>query len=378
MAPYQAPSQPSQEQLERRRLVGVNAETVTDVSSVDFPGHYPGEDHSWDAAKFRDNFQVKFYQNDPLESSFSLIGLDASVANAFRRILLSEIWTLAIEYVFVYNNTSIIQDEVLAQRLGLIPFKGNKKGLRDFLRPYHKPEEGSGEKIEGYDYNTIILALKIECTRNDQAARGETNPHKAYHNAHVYAKDIVFKPYGEQTKYFSGEGAIQPTNPDILIAKMRPGQCIDVEMHAVMGIGSDHAKFSPVATASYRLLPSIQILKPIIGKDAKKFAACFPQGVIDLEPVTKKDASKKGSGFEGHEGEMKAVVKDAMKDTVSRECLRHKEFEGKVKLGRVRDHFIFSIESLGQFDSEELFIESIQVLRKKCLALKENLSNMVR
>ncbi|KAE8442304.1 hypothetical protein EG329_003504 [Mollisiaceae sp. DMI_Dod_QoI] len=374
MAPYQ----PSQEELNRRRLVGVNAETVTDVTSTDYPGHYPGEDNSWDPVKFKENFQVQFYQNDPLESSFSLIGIDASVANAFRRILLSEIWSLAIEYVFVNNNTSIVQDEVLAQRLGLIPFKGSKEGLRTFMRPFHKPEDGSNEEVKGVDFDTIVLELKVECTRNEQAARGETDPAKAYHNAHVYAKDIVFKPYGEQAKYFVGDDAIQPTNPDILIAKLRPGQCIDVVMHAVMGVGSDHAKFSPVATASYRLLPSIQILKPIIGKDALKFARCFPKGVIELEPVTKAEAAKKGSGYEGHDGENKAVVKNPMKDTVSRECLRHAEFEGKVKLGRVRDHFIFSIESLGQFDSEELFIESIQVLRRKCLALKENLSNMVR
>ncbi|KAF8863442.1 putative DNA-directed RNA polymerase I and III subunit Rpc40 [Acephala macrosclerotiorum] len=374
MAPYQ----PSQEELDRRRLVGVNAETVTDVTSTDYPGHYPGEDNSWDAAKFKKNFLVQFYQNDPLESSFSLIGIDASVANAFRRILLSEIWTLAVEYVFVYNNTSIVQDEVLAQRLGLIPFKGSKEGLRQFLKPFIKPEEGSGEEVKAYDYNTIVLELKIECMRNELAARGETDPHKAYHNAHVYAKDIKFKPYGGQLKYFEGEGAIQPTNPDILIAKMRPGQQIDVELHAVMGVGSDHAKFSPVATASYRLLPSIQILKPITGKDAEKFKACFPRGVIELEPVSAKEAAKKGSGYEGHEGEMKAVVKDPMKDTVSRECLRHAEFEGKVKLGRIRDHFIFSIESLGQFDSDELFLESVQVLKRKCLALKGNLSSMVR
>lgn len=340
--------------------------------------HYPGEDHAWDAAKFQENFQVQFYQNDPFESSFSLIGIDASIANAFRRILLSEVRTLAIEYVFVYNNTSIIQDEVLAQRLGLIPLKGSKQGLLEFMKTFHKPEEGCGEEVQAYDYNTIVLELKIECTRNEQAARGETDPLRAYHNAHVYAKDIKFKPYGGQTNYFVGENAIQPTNPGILIAKLRPGQCIDVEMHAVMGVGSDHAKFSPVATASYRLLPSIQILKPILGKDAEKFARCFPKGVIGLEPVTKKEATQKGSGYEGCEGENKAVVKDSMKDTVSRECLRHEEFEGKVRLGRVRDHFIFSIESLGQFESDELFCEAVQVLKRKCVALKQNLSNMVR
>ncbi|PMD31176.1 RBP11-like subunits of RNA polymerase [Hyaloscypha variabilis F] len=370
MAPYQ----PSQTELDRRKIVGINAETVTDVSSTDYPGHYPGEDQSWDKYKFEDNFSVKIYKNEPMESSFSLIGIDAAVANAFRRIMIAEIPSLAIETVFVNNNTSIIQDEVLSARLGLVPFKGSKQGLLEFL----KWNDSEGEERNDVDHNTVLLELKIKCTRNEAAAKGETDPLKAYHNAHVYAKDIVFKPYGRQRNYFSGEDVIRPTNPDILIAKLRPGQEIDVEMHAIKGVGSDHAKYSPVATASYRLLPTISILKPILGKDAEKFARCFPKGVIGLETVTKKEAAKKGSGYEGHEGEKKAVVKDAMKDTVSRECLRHEEFEGKVKLGRVRDHFIFSVESVGQWDSDELFLESVKILKGKCEVLKKSLTNMVR
>jgi DNA-directed RNA polymerase I and III subunit RPAC1 len=60
-------------------------------------------------------------------------------------------------------------------------------------------------------------------------------------------------------------------------------------MHCNKGIGADHAKFSPVATAYYRLMPQIDILRPILGADAKKFARCFPKGVIRLDKVTKKD-----------------------------------------------------------------------------------------
>ena len=65
-----------------------------------------------------------------------------------------------------------------------------------------------------------------------------------------------------------------------------------------------------------------------------------------------------------------------MRDTVSRECLRHEEFRNKVKLGRVRDHFIFSVESVGQFDSEELFLDSVRVLREKCVRLKREVGNL--
>jgi DNA-directed RNA polymerase I and III subunit RPAC1 len=305
--------------------------------------------------------------------------VDAAVANAFRRILIAEIPSLAIEYVFIHNNTSVIQDEVLAHRLGLIPLKGGKDGLLNFLKWFKRPNEEEGTPAgEAFDYNTITLELRIACSRNPEAERGETDPAKAYINSSVYAKDIVFKPVGRQDQYFSGENAIQSTNPNILVAKLRPGQEIDLEMHAIKGIGADHAKFSPVATASYRILPTITITKPILGKDAEKFAKCFPRGVIGFERVTAEEAARKGSGYEGHEGEKKAVVRDAMKDTVSRECLRHEEFKDKVKLGRIRDHFIFSIESVGQWDSDELFIESVKVLKAKCQRLKRNLLSMNR
>jgi DNA-directed RNA polymerase I and III subunit RPAC1 len=316
-----------------------------------------------------------------LDACFSLIGIDASIANAFRRILIAEVPTLAIEYVFVNNNTSIIQDEVLAARLGLVPLRGGKEGLLSFIKWFKKPAEDTpeGEQFsKAYDYNTICLSLKAECTRNENAAKGELDPTKLYNDAHVYARDIKFKPFGRQSEYFSDENAIVPTNPEILLAKLRPGQVIDVEMHAIKGIGSDHTKFSPVATASYRLMPTITIKEPILGKDAEKFAKCFPKGVIEIQSVTKEEAAREGSGYKGHEGEKKAIVKDAMKDTVSRECLRHDEFKNKVKLGRVQDHFIFSVESLGQWDSDELFLEAVKVLKVKCEGLKKNLANMTR
>jgi DNA-directed RNA polymerase I and III subunit RPAC1 len=56
-----------------------------------------------------------------LDMEFDLIGVDASVANALRRIMISEVPTMAIENVYMYNNTSVMHDEILAHRLGLIP-----------------------------------------------------------------------------------------------------------------------------------------------------------------------------------------------------------------------------------------------------------------
>jgi DNA-directed RNA polymerase I and III subunit RPAC1 len=159
--------------------------------------------------------------------------------------------------------------------------------------------------------------------------------------------------------------------------KMRPGQKIQLSMHAMKGIGQDHAKFSPVATASYRLMPTIDILKPIVGADAKKFARCFPRGVIKLDTVTSEDVEKNPE-LVGEEGEPKATVDDPMKDTVSRECLRHPEFKDKVKLGRIRDHFIYRVESTGQWESDELFLESIKLLKVKCQRIKRGLDEMTK
>ncbi|EHY53696.1 DNA-directed RNA polymerase core subunit rpc40 [Exophiala dermatitidis] len=370
-----ASTKPTQNGLDRRKLVGINPETVTNITSTDFPGHHAGEDNSWSLPKFKDNLKVQFHQNEADEATFSLIGVDAAIANAFRRILIAEVPTLAIEKVYVQNNTSVIADEVLAHRLGLIPLKGNIEGLK-WLKWFidSNPEfgfEGTGRA----DYNTVVLHLHVRCERNPHADKNATEPEEKYINSTVYSRHIQWEPQGQQQERFK-DGPIEPVSPDILIAKLRPGQEIDMVLHAHLGIGADHAKFSPVATATYRLMPTITITKPILGADARKFQKCFPPGVIDLDRVTPSDAASDNPAYHGREGDEKAVVKDPMRDTVSRECLRHDEFKDKVKLGRVQDHFIFNVESTGQFPSDMLFLESVNVLKYKAKRLLRALDEM--
>lgn len=239
------------------------------------------------------------------------------------------------------------------------------------------PQEGDTfEKMEHTDYNTVKLKLKVRCeAREGVDLRTETDPNKKYINSNVYAKHIIWEPLGQQEVHFK-DGPIEPVNPDILIAKLRPGQEIDMVMFAHKGKGMDHAKFSPVATATYRLLPTITIKEPITGIDAKKFQECFPPGVIDLERVTPTDAASGIKGFIGKEGDEKAVVKNTFNDTVSRECLRHDEFKDKVKLGRVQDHFIYNIESTGQFPSDMLFLDSVALLKYKASRLLRALDDL--
>jgi DNA-directed RNA polymerase I and III subunit RPAC1 len=46
---------------------------------------------------------------------------------------------------------------------------------------------------------------------------------------------------------------------NILIAKLRENQEIQLEIFAEKGIGKKHAKWSPVSTCFYRLMPNIKI-----------------------------------------------------------------------------------------------------------------------
>jgi len=73
--------------------------------------------------RLRSEIQIKVTKLAGLDMEFDLIGVDASMANALRRILLAEVPTIAIEKVWILINSSIIQDEVLAHRVGLIPIK---------------------------------------------------------------------------------------------------------------------------------------------------------------------------------------------------------------------------------------------------------------
>ena len=113
--------------VSERRLVGVHPEHVSNVSSTDFPGHYPDEDHlhTFSLSRFKSALKVDVKRLSQRSIEFDMVGVDASIANAIRRTLIAEVPTMCIENVYVMNNTSIVQDEVLAHRLGMVPLNVN-------------------------------------------------------------------------------------------------------------------------------------------------------------------------------------------------------------------------------------------------------------
>ncbi|KAJ1995410.1 DNA-directed RNA polymerase core subunit rpc40 [Coemansia spiralis] len=337
--------------LEDRNRVVILEDRVENISGADFPMSFDGEDVPFHLEGFKKTFDIKIIRLTPTDIEFDLIGVDASIANALRRILISEIPTMAIEKVYMINNTGIMQDEVLAHRLGLIPILADPNEFQ-WKRPSDPPT----------DQNTIVFKLDVACAKGRDVPEGETDPKIKYINSSIYSSQLQWDPKGDQETRFA-QNPIRPIHDDILITKLRPGQIISCELHCEKGIGKDHAKFSPVATASYRLLPDIQILEDITDDDAELFRDCFPPGVVDIVE---------------EDGVRKAKVINPRKDTVSREVLRHKQFEGKVRLTRVRDHFIFNVESTGIVSPEALVNQALDILIEKCEISKAALDSAVK
>ena len=272
-----------------------------------------------------------------------MIGVHPAIANAFRRLMLSEVPSMAFEKVYIYNNTSIIQDEVLAHRIGLIPIKADPRLF----------EYRSEDNEQGTELDTLEFELKVKCTRRKDV-KDSSNFDTIYKNHKVYSGQIKWLPRGKQGQLYS-ESDVGCIHDDILISQMRPGHEFDLKLVAVKGIGKDHAKFSPVATAFYRLLPEIRLMREVRGKDAFLLQKCFSPGVIGINENDQ------------------AYVKDARYDTCSRNVYRYPELADCVEMSRIRDHYIFSIESVGALKPDVIFIEAVKVLKKKCRKFLEEI-----
>ncbi|XP_072971070.1 uncharacterized protein [Typha angustifolia] len=324
---------------------------------IQYGGAYAsmGVDNGLSLDRFCKNFKIEVIRLTEDEIEFDMIGIDASIANAFRRILIAEVPTMAIEKVFIVDNTSVIPDEVLAHRLGLIPLDADP-GLFEYLSENDVPNER----------NTIVYKLNVSCKRGDprltvksdqlewlpegsqlkMASSNLSRESKTYTSFSGSQLEISKKPLGVKHK-------------DIIVAEIGPGQAIELEAHAVKGTGEVHAKWSPVSTAWYRMLPEVVMLKEVKGEDAEELVKKCPVKVFDIEDLGN--------------GEKRAVASRPRACTLCRECIRGVNDE-TVELRRVLDHFIFTIESAASLSPEVLFTEAVKILEEKCERVISELS----
>ncbi|WOL19197.1 DNA-directed RNA polymerases I and III subunit rpac1-like [Canna indica] len=342
---------PEHLQMQRTRVV-CKADAPIYTEGIQYSGAYAsmGIDTSMGINNFCKNFKVEVVRLTKDEIEFDMIGIDASLANAFRRILIAEVPTIAIEKVFVVNNTSVIADEVLSHRLGLIPLDADPR-LFEYLSENDIPNER----------NTIVYKLDVSCKKGSPRVTVKSDQLKWLPNG----SELLMSSHenSAKAKNFTSFSCSQESLPefsrkplgvkydDIILAKLGPGQAIELEAHAVKGIGKVHAKWSPVATTWYRMLPEVVLLKEVKGTDAEKLVKKCPVNVFDIEDLGN--------------GDKKAVVSKPRACTLCRECIRGVN-EELVELRRVKDHFIFTIESTGGYPPEELFVEAVKVLEEKC------------
>eukprot|EP01105_Mastigella_eilhardi_P027901 TRINITY_DN8866_c0_g1_i1.p1 TRINITY_DN8866_c0_g1~~TRINITY_DN8866_c0_g1_i1.p1 ORF type:complete len:368 (+),score=118.10 TRINITY_DN8866_c0_g1_i1:42-1106(+) len=323
---------------ERRTRAEYDFDNPQETTPLDSYHTFAGVKNAFDLESWKNQLRIEYVSHTNDELVFDIIGIDASVANAFRRILLSEVPTVCIETVYMQNNTSVLHDEILAHRLGLIPIKADPASF----------EFRTSKDADCTEVDTVVFKLQVKCQPDPQ------NRDLLLHET-VTSGDLVWIPQGDQATTFE-DNPIRPVNDDIVIAKLARGQEIECDLYAHKGIGKDHAKFSPVATASYRILPDIRFLKPVTDDLAQKLCTTCPMGVFDIEDGV-------------------CVAKRPRNCTMCRECVRN-DWANYVKLGRILDHFIFSIESTGILTPRTLFIEAVQILMKKCDRIKEEINDL--
>lgn len=147
--------------------------------------------------------------------------------------MLAEIPTLAIDVVEVLDNTSVLADEFISHRLGLIPL--NSRGVEDLV--YSRDCD-----CEGYcDNCSVVLTLNAKCTSNEIMK--------------VYARDLIITSMPPNDTV--GQPVIRdPEGQGPCIAKLRRGQAIHMRCIAKKGIAKEHAKWAPSAAIGFEYDPA--------------------------------------------------------------------------------------------------------------------------
>ena len=168
--------------------------------------------------------QVKILEAEESMVRVVLKDVDRAYANALRRLAISEVPTMAIDDVVFLENSSVMYDELIAHRLGLIP-------LRTDLERYVLPERCDCGSSLGCPKCRVLFVLDAESGEKVRT---------------VYSAELV-----------SEDRQTTPISNRIPILRLAPGQRVRLEAYARLGRGKEHAKWQPT---------SASVLKPV-GED---------------------------------------------------------------------------------------------------------------
>ena len=163
-----------------------------------------------------DNFQqdlssLDVISKDSQKIAIKLKGIPLQYANALRRVCLNGVPVFAIDTVDIIENTSVLPDEGLAHRLGLIPLKTD-------LSRFNEPSKCDCQSESGCSNCKILLVLD-----SDESQVTRT----------VLSSELV-----------SEDDTVKPVSDKIPIIQLAPGQKIKLECYARLGRGTEHAKWN--------------------------------------------------------------------------------------------------------------------------------------
>jgi len=232
-------------------------------------------------------------------------GTDYVYVNTLRRMIISEVPTLAIKKVNISKNNSALFDEIIAHRLGLVPFTTD-------LKLFNLTSECNC-KGEGCAKCQISFTLKAE---------GPIT---------IYAENLKCQ-----------DSSIKPVHAKIPIVKLLKGQELEFEAFAGLGLGKEHAKFSP-GLAFYKGYPKINIDKV---KNPEAVVDSCPDDVYELQGKQIK-------------------IKNLEACTLCNACVDIADPVGSVTVEPSDKDFIFSIESWGKLSPEEILNVALDRLDEK-------------
>ncbi|MBA0631033.1 hypothetical protein Godav_003069 [Gossypium davidsonii] len=275
-------------------------------------------------------------------AKFELHDTDASMANALRRVMIAEVPTIAIDLVEIEVNSSVLNDEFIAHRLGLIPLTSQRAMSMRFSRDCDACD-GDGQ----CEFCSVEFHLRAKCI-SDQTL--DVTSKDLYSSDHT----VVPVDFTDSAGYESSE------QRGIIIVKLRRGQELRLRAIARKGIGKDHAKWSPAATVTFMYEPEIHINEDMMDtltlEEKQSFVDSSPTRVFDIDPNTQQ-----------------VVVVDPEAYTYDDEVLKKAEAMGKpglVEIYAKEDSFIFTIESTGAVKAYQLVLNAIEILKQKLDAVR--------
>lgn len=326
----------------RDNFVKLKEEGPRNATTTNFYGSYflSENEHMFDINEFEKNLEMKMHKNEENLLILEVKNLNVSIANALRRIMLAEVPTIAIEKVNIFQNTGIIADEILCHRLGLIPFKFDAD-LINFKEEYEK-----------YNHlNCFCFKLHVKFTK--KAGSSETSQS-------IYSRDLKWCPINEQQKLRFQKNPPKVVDDNILITKLANGQEIELICFLEKGIGKTHAKWSPVCTAVYKMYPSFSFntCENFTKEEKHDLVNICPRNVFDVE-----DSDT-------------LVAKNPLNCSSCRVCIE--KYPKKISFEKVKNHFIFTIESTGCFSSADIFRKALLILKDKVVSVKEVLEDQTK